>query len=85
MMTLIFPRSTRVLAGALAAALTLSLLSTASHARVVTAEQRLACTPDALRLCLSEVPNVERTGACLRAQKTSLSAPCRAIFEKYDR
>ena len=85
MTTLRFPRPTRTLPAALAAALALSLLSTASHARVITAEMRLACTGDALRLCAHEIPDVERTGTCLRARKASLSAQCKAIFEKYDR
>jgi len=31
-----------------------------------TDEQRVACTPDVLRLCSWEIPNVDRIVACLR-------------------
>ena len=31
-----------------------------------TEEQRVACTPDMLRLCSWEIPNVDRIVACLR-------------------
>jgi hypothetical protein len=46
-----------------------------------TEEQRMACTPDAWRLCGSEIPDVERIKSCLRANVPQLSAPCRAVFE----
>jgi hypothetical protein len=46
-----------------------------------TAEQRAACTPDALRLCSSEIPDVTRIAACMRANRAKLSARCRATFE----
>ncbi len=45
-----------------------------------TAEQREACTPDALRLCADTIPDVGRTSACMRAHKTELSPRCRAAF-----
>ena len=45
-----------------------------------TDEQRMACTPDVFRLCGSEIPNVDRIVACLRAKKASLSAGCQAVF-----
>jgi hypothetical protein len=47
-----------------------------------TAQQRAACTPDAFRLCSSEIPNVERIIACMRAKKASLSPACKAVFDK---
>ena len=46
-----------------------------------TPEQRKACTPDVYRLCPGEIPNVRAITACLRRQKASLSASCRAVFE----
>jgi hypothetical protein len=46
-----------------------------------TDQQRVACTPDVLRLCSSEIPNVDRIVACLRRQKSQLSAGCRQAFE----
>lgn len=46
-----------------------------------TSAQREACTPDAFRLCGSEIPDVGRVTACMSANKALLSAPCRAVFE----
>jgi hypothetical protein len=46
----------------------------------ITAEQRAACTPDAVRLCSSEIPDVARVTACMKAKQASLSSRCRAAF-----
>src|SRR5262249_16960212 len=46
-----------------------------------TEEQRVACTPDVLRLCSWEIPNVDRIVACLRREKTPLRAGCRPVLE----
>lgn len=53
-----------------------------TFAAEATAEQRRACTPDALRLCASEIPSVERITACMRKKQSSLSAACKAVFDK---
>src|SRR5215470_19156791 len=45
-----------------------------------TAEQRMACTPDVWRLCSSQIPDVGRIVACLRANRPRLSEGCRAVF-----
>lgn len=68
----------------LAAAVTLSvaMFASSSQAMVATAEQRAACTPDAFRLCSSEIPNVSAITACMRKNKSSLSAACKAVFDK---
>jgi hypothetical protein len=66
------------LAAALAAALSLSLLPRAGHA--YTAEQQQYCTGDALRLCGSEVPDVDRVTACMIRNKSQLSPDCRRVF-----
>jgi hypothetical protein len=42
-----------------------------------TPEQRAACTPDALRLCGAEIPDVGRITACLKRERARLSASCR--------
>lgn len=47
-----------------------------------TGDQRAACTPDVLRLCSSQIPNVARIVSCMKAKKADLSAPCRAVFDK---
>ncbi len=49
-----------------------------------TAAQRAACTPDALRLCSSEIPNVDRITTCMRREKSRLSAACLLVFDKIE-
>jgi hypothetical protein len=46
-----------------------------------TLQQQQMCTGDALRLCGSEIPNVERITACMERQRESLSDGCKAVFE----
>src|SRR5206468_1214142 len=60
--------------------LALTALSTAAHAYQVTAAQRKACTPDAYRLCSSEVPNIEKVIVCLNQNRAKLSSACEAVF-----
>jgi hypothetical protein len=62
----------------LATALSLSLLSTASHA--YTPEQQQACTPDAFRLCGDAIPDVDRVTVCMIRNKAQLSPACRVFF-----
>jgi len=45
-----------------------------------TPEQQMTCTPDVWRLCASQIPDVDRIVACLRANKPFLSDGCRAVF-----
>jgi hypothetical protein len=59
-----------------------SLTVFAQAANAYTSEQRIACTPDAFRLCSSEIPNIDGITACMRRQKSSLSAACKAVFDK---
>jgi hypothetical protein len=64
-------------------ALAVTLLTAGSAlAAPGTPEQRRACTPDVYRLCPGEIPSVRAITACLRRQRASLSAPCRAVFEQ---
>jgi hypothetical protein len=46
-----------------------------------TPEQRAACTPDALLLCASYIPDPTRVESCLRQRRADLSEACRAVFE----
>jgi hypothetical protein len=46
-----------------------------------TLEQRLACTPDVLRLCSTFIPNVDEITICLRERNAELSDACRTVFE----
>ncbi|WP_020176343.1 hypothetical protein [Methyloferula stellata] len=57
-----------------------SLIGLASAQAQATAEQRAACTPDAMRLCSSEIPDIGRVTACMKANRSRLSARCQATF-----
>ena len=46
-----------------------------------TLEQRLACTPDVLRLCSAFIPNADEITICLREKDAELSDACRMAFE----
>jgi hypothetical protein len=46
-----------------------------------TPEQRLACTPDVLRLCSAFIPNIDEITSCLRERNAELSDACRTVFE----
>jgi len=72
--------SFRKIACTLAVAASLTIWASASFA--YSAEQQAACTPDAFRLCSSEIPNIPGITACMRKQKANLSAACRAVFDK---
>ncbi|WGS20141.1 MULTISPECIES: hypothetical protein [unclassified Bradyrhizobium] len=45
-----------------------------------TDEQQQACTPDAFRLCNSEIPDVDRITACMIRNRELLSPPCKVFF-----
>src|SRR6187399_2170275 len=60
----------------------LGMLTTASFA--YTQEQQQLCTGDAMRLCSSEIPDVDRVTACMIAKQSQLSDGCRSVFRKMD-
>jgi hypothetical protein len=62
----------------IAASLAFGMLTTASQA--YSPEQQQLCTGDAMRLCGSEIPDVERVTACMIRQKAQLSDGCRSVF-----
>jgi hypothetical protein len=62
-----------------ATALMFGMLTTVCEAYTI--EQQEMCAGDAMRLCSSEIPNVERITACMERQRDSLSDGCRAVFE----
>lgn len=47
-----------------------------------TAEQRDACQDDAYKFCPYDVPDADKVEACLRKYIRSISAACRAQFQK---
>jgi predicted GNAT superfamily acetyltransferase len=46
-----------------------------------TRAQRMACTPDALRLCSAFIPNADDVTTCLKEKNAELSDACRTAFE----
>ena len=78
-----FTKRFRVAGFAIALAVSATaLLASEGHATEATAEQRAACTPDAFRLCASEIPNVPAITACMRKNRSNLSPACKAVFDK---
>ena len=63
----------------IATAFAFAMLTTASQA--YTPEQEQMCTGDAMRLCGSEIPDVERVTACMIQKRASLSDGCKAVFQ----
>ena len=65
------------------AVLMVALCSAAAQAQENrgTAEQRAACAPDALRLCLTSIPDATKVEKCLRQRKSDSSSRCRSLFE----
>jgi hypothetical protein len=59
-------------------------LATVANAKAVEATyaQRMACTPDAFRLCASHIPDADAVRTCMIANKAKLSAACLATFPK---
>jgi hypothetical protein len=57
----------------------LAALGTAANA--YTAEQQQMCTGDAMRLCASEIPDVDRVTACMVQKRAQLSDGCKAVFQ----
>jgi hypothetical protein len=47
-----------------------------------TADQRMACTGDAFRLCGGEIPIVSRIVDCLERNRPQLSPACRVVFSQ---
>lgn len=60
--------------------LALTLAVFAGTADAYTPDQQQACSGDAMRLCGSEVPNIERITACMIAKRSLLSPGCRMYF-----
>jgi hypothetical protein len=63
----------------------LALLSTTASPALSfsqgTREQRLACTPDAVRLCSAFIPNADEIKTCLRERNAELSDACRKAIQ----
>jgi hypothetical protein len=74
---------TKIRTALIGTAVIASLLASASTGFAQgTPEQRSACMGDAFRLCSSEIPNVERITACLKANYSKVSPGCKAAAAK---
>jgi hypothetical protein len=75
---------TKVRSGVFAAlGLLFIVLPTAASAEFrPTAEQRAACTSDAMSLCRGALMSMDRVVSCLQAKKPQLSPKCRAQLDK---
>ena len=45
-----------------------------------TPEMQQACTPDVMRLCQAEIPDVERITVCMKRNRLNLSPACGTVF-----
>jgi len=72
------PRRLRLMALRVAVSL---VLSPVQGYALGTESERAACTSDVFRLCGSEIPDVDRIIACMKAKRASLSAPCKVVFD----
>ncbi|WP_289015834.1 hypothetical protein [uncultured Methylobacterium sp.] len=65
----------------------LSALSSfvATSVQASDAEAAYLCRSDALRLCMSEIPDRERITACMKANRARLSPGCQTVFNKPSR
>jgi hypothetical protein len=45
-----------------------------------TPEMQQACTPDVMRLCNDDLPDVDRIVACMKRNRANLSPACGAVF-----
>jgi hypothetical protein len=66
--------------GALLVATSLALVTLTQASHAYTQEQAQLCTGDAMRLCGSEIPDVDRITACMARKRAQLSEGCRAVF-----
>jgi hypothetical protein len=71
----------RIFAAVSGLAFGLAMLPATGHA-FTQDDQRRLCTGDVLRLCASEIPDVQRITSCMRKQRSSLSEGCRGVFGK---
>jgi hypothetical protein len=68
-----------VIAVAVAGTLVGSISSATAQYRG-TPEMQQACTPDVMRLCNNDVPDVEKIVACMKRNRANLSPACGAVF-----
>lgn len=65
-----------------AVAFVIIMITAPLPATAYTQEDADACTPDAMRLCASAIPDVSRMALCLAHNKQQLSSACAAVFNR---
>jgi hypothetical protein len=73
-------RGAAVLAAGILALVMTGPFSSASAQYRGTPEMQQACTPDVMRLCQAEIPDVERITVCMKRNRLNLSPACGAVF-----
>jgi hypothetical protein len=73
-------RGATVLAAGILALVLTSPFSGANAQYRGTPEMQQACTPDVMRLCQAEIPDVERITVCMKRNRLNLSPACGAVF-----
>ncbi|GJD49425.1 hypothetical protein OPKNFCMD_2155 [Methylobacterium crusticola] len=63
----------------------LAAVTTTAVSAQESSAQRAACTPDVIRLCFGDIPDVPRIKACLRRERQNLSTACQEVFNAVDR
>jgi hypothetical protein len=61
--------------------LALTCTSLPTRAQQWTPQQRVACEPDAMRLCNQYAPDIQNVRACMSHYRRYLSPACRAVFQ----
>ena len=74
----------RLCRGALFATLALSASLLPGAADAYTPEQQQACSGDALRICGSEIPDIDRITVCMIRNRALLSPGCRVYFRSHE-
>ena len=75
-----FKKSVKTYTAAAITGIALAVLIHPGEGFAYSQEEQQACTPDAMRLCGPEIPDVDRVTACMVRNKSQLSPECRAHF-----
>ena len=75
-----FARGAAVLAAGILVSVLGGAFSSAKAQYQGTPEMQQACTPDVMRLCQAEIPDVGRITSCMKRNRLNLSPACGAVF-----
>jgi hypothetical protein len=75
-----FARGAAIVVAGTLLALLAGMFSGANAQYRGTPEMQQACTPDVMRLCSADVPDVERITVCMKRNRLNLSPACGAVF-----